>query len=231
MSAACHRCRNIHLAEHLPIDLPYLTGDILELKESVHTVVDTRILREPPNPDGAPSQAAQAIDPAPAWDKPDYSCLKGRPAVAMDDVEPGASWVSVCLLATFRGISIRAWLPDVFQRFCVPIHLHEVIAEEPHLYHAHTKPEWTSERSGRPNGWLIACSFNSEGILQGRWRNRQRADPNSESSFTIGNGMGEEFAELLAVCDQKWAEWSDECSLNEDAFRIYKEDYEVCSSL
>ncbi|RDX48675.1 hypothetical protein OH76DRAFT_1556957 [Lentinus brumalis] len=135
------------------------------------------------------------------------------------------AWPKVCLLATFRASSVRGWLPDILQHFCAAVHLHDMIAEEPDLYHAHTRPEWTPERSGRPNGWLIACSFSSKGHIQGRWQNRQRADPSSNSSFTVG--AEDELMELVAVCVEKWLDWQQECAINRDAYKTYRADYEI----
>ncbi len=225
MSSVCSRCRNLHLREHLVNDsTPFRVGDILELKESVHTVIYTRILNEAAT---AKRPAGQSSSPLPAiWDEPDYSKLKGRPAVLMQ--LPGHradAWPKVCLLATFRASSVRGWLPDILQHFCAAVHLHDMIAEEPDLYHAHTRPEWTPERSGRPNGWLIACSFSSKGHIQGRWQNRQRANPSSNSSFTVG--AEDELMELVAVCVEKWLDWQQECAINRDAYKTYRADYEV----
>ncbi|KAI0690778.1 hypothetical protein C8T65DRAFT_730776 [Cerioporus squamosus] len=198
-------------------------GDILELKESVHTVVYTRILGEAAK---AQQPAGQIPNPASfSWEEPNYSDLKGRPAVVVQlPGQRAGARPKVCLLATFRGSSVRAWLPDILQRFCAAVHLHDMIAEEPQLYHAHTKPEWTPERSGRPNGWLIACSFSSKGHIQGRWQNRQRANPDSNSSFNVGTG--DELLELLTVCIEKWLDWQQECARNRNAYRIYRADYE-----
>lgn len=219
----CPRCTNLpYKSEQIFNDRilsDYLSGDILKIKESVHAVCHSIL-------DAAASVCGMSPYPRPSGDSEDILC-KARPAILIEH-RPKAlgGTAQVCLCATFRGKSRRDRLPEVLRYFCVTLHPHQAIAFEPNTFHLHTVPEWTTERSGKPNGWVIAVEYTSSGEIVGRWPNKARADQQSSSSFTIVDDHDSQL-QLTVLCGDKWRDFLIYCSRNKDAFRFLKDDYEV----
>ncbi|RDX48690.1 hypothetical protein OH76DRAFT_1483772 [Lentinus brumalis] len=218
----CPRCTHLHEDEHVLDDrvlLNYVPGDILKLKESVHAVVYDEILAAAAQACGLSSY----VSPSNALHAEEF---KGRPAIVMRRRPKAQGGTAVvCLCGTFWGKSRRARLPALLRHFCVTMHPHEAIPFEPHQYHIHTKPEWTVERAGKHNGWVIAVIYPSSGDIVGRWPNKARSDEQSSSSFTIADDHNTR-RRYQETCDQKWRDFMVHCSLNPTAFEVLHDDYE-----
>lgn len=221
---ACLRCTNpSYESEHIPNNVgihDYLRGDILKIKESVHVVCEDHILAAAASICGAVSY----LQPSRYYDD---RGVKARPAILRQRRPQALGGTAlVCLCATFQGKSRRDCLPEVLRYFSVALHPHEIIPSEPHNLHLHTVPEWTEERAGKPNGWVIAVEYRSNGDIGGHWLNRARVDQQSSSSFTIVDDHNSDL-HLHTLCQEKWRNFIIHCNRNKDAFRLLKDDYEV----
>ncbi|KAI0327944.1 hypothetical protein GY45DRAFT_1075227 [Cubamyces sp. BRFM 1775] len=104
----------------------------------------------------------------------------------------------ICLMATFSRAGRLEDLPEVLQKFCIPLSPHDMCMNHPGVKHIHTIPEWQMR-----NTWIIAYRYRAYGKLRGRWENRAPLSPIG-SSYRLNGDMREL---LISICMQRKIQW------------------------
>ncbi|KAI0664029.1 hypothetical protein C8Q70DRAFT_930109 [Cubamyces menziesii] len=104
-------------------------------------------------------------------------------------------------MATFHGSGRLEALPEILQRYCVPVSLHDLI--RPGSTHIHTTPEWYPR-----NTWVIAYKYKTFGRILGRWQNRKSHRPR-ESSYMLDFRT---HRQLEVICEQRIIQWEAICA-------------------
>lgn len=226
----CSRCEALIDDEHIP-DVAchsYSPGDIVGIQDSVHIPISNYVLNDRKRR-ASSRRGSSHSSGSQVW--VDHG-RGGRPAVILErrpiESTDGKEETVVLLLATYEGdYRLRSLLPSVLQIFCIAVYPHSTIAEdEAGVFHLHTSPEWYHSRKDPDDlhGWLIARQFTSTRPVTGRWKNINRADSASHSSFTID---GAAYMKLLEVIEEKWDEWTADIHQNPQRLYRHREEYNV----
>ncbi|KAH9889338.1 hypothetical protein C8Q73DRAFT_707197 [Cubamyces lactineus] len=108
---------------------------------------------------------------------------------------------SICLMATFHRAGTLEALPEILQRYCVPVSPHDLVL--PDSTHIHITPEWYLR-----NAWVIAYQYKTSGRILGRWENRRSQRPR-ESSYMLDIRTQRQ---LEAICEQRIIQWEAICA-------------------
>ncbi|TFK91976.1 hypothetical protein K466DRAFT_650688 [Polyporus arcularius HHB13444] len=194
---ACSSCSNpaSRWYRHKPFASHFLVGEVVSLRESVHTPIDAIF-----------KTAKLALHPVEGLKAGGY-----RPAIVVDKprlIHPIGTQelpaITAYLLTSYRDIHSSKLLPAILKdHFAIPISPHCEI--ESCTYHLHTSPEWQ-----KPNRWLIAYPVTSGGTVCGPWSwENARGVAQEDLSFKIGvNDMDE----LQSVCDERMNIWTECCA-------------------
>ena len=124
---------------------------------------------------------------------------------------------TICLMATFSHAGRLEDVPEVLQKFCVPVIPHDLCKIHPELTHIHTTPEWQMW-----NTWIIAYGYTTYGRITGRWEDRAPSSPTG-SSFKLDAEMR---MLLTNICMQRRIQWealsAQDTSLAKRCYQQYK---------
>ncbi|KAI0664039.1 hypothetical protein C8Q70DRAFT_944845 [Cubamyces menziesii] len=194
VEADCPRCNSLVTTEYTPTGLPGRVGDICAIQESPNVPVHEILTGLPPRyPSDTISDTTETVG-SNVQTTPEYwRGFKSRPCIVTRSSQASVP-AEVCLMATFGHTAALRDIPEILQRFCVPVYPHLI----PSMQHLHTCPEWMRE-----DGWVLARRMLSTSHISGRWRNMRSETP-EKSAFKVDE---EALLSLLELCERKQEEW------------------------
>ncbi|KAH9889316.1 hypothetical protein C8Q73DRAFT_707109 [Cubamyces lactineus] len=190
----CPRCNSLITTEYTPTGRPGRVGDICVIRESPNVPVHEILTGLPPTyATDIASDTTETVGSDVQATPPYWRGFKKRPCVVTRR-RHASSPIEVCLMATFGHTAALKDIPEILQRFCVPVYPHVI----PHMQHLHTHPEWVRE-----DGWVLARRMHSTAPVSRRWKNVRSETPD-ESFFKADD---EALVLLLEQCERKQEEW------------------------
>ncbi|KAI0327937.1 hypothetical protein GY45DRAFT_1362998 [Cubamyces sp. BRFM 1775] len=191
------------MTEYTPTAKPgRCAGDICVIYESPNVPVHEILTGLAPRyATGTPSDTTETVG-TDVQATPEYwRGSKKRPCIVTKRRSLTPASVEVCLMATFGHTAALKDIPEILQRFCVPIYPHTV----PSMQHLHTCPEWLRE-----DAWVLARRTQSASQISKWWKNNRSETP-EKSAFKADE---EALLLLLELCERKQEAW--EALLQED---------------
>ncbi|KAI0664027.1 hypothetical protein C8Q70DRAFT_887998, partial [Cubamyces menziesii] len=216
----CPRCRTLSVQQYLPNENAayYNVGEICAIQEGTHMPV-YEILKS-----GARCGPSTRLSPTVGLTSFPFKANGGnaynaRPCVVLSNAAKSSpnGGCTICLMATFSHAGRLEDLPEVLQKFCVPVIPHDLCKIHPELTHIHTTPEWQMW-----NTWIIAYGYTTYGRITGRWEDRAPESPTG-SSFKLDVEMR---MLLTSICMQRRIQWealsAQDPSLAKRCYQQYK---------
>ena len=228
-SMSCVKCSSPCTDEFIPPHFNnadysryYQIGDIWAIQEGTHVPV-YRILDSGRTGYTGSSYTATAgfvstpPDPAGAGNSGAKGRYDPRPCIIMErTLKTSPNGCSICLMATFRRTGRLENLPEILQRFCIPVSPHDLIG--PNTTHIHTTPEWYTR-----NAWVIAYKYDTFGRILGRWENRKSKRP-KESSYMLDVRT---HRQLEVICERRIIQWEAICAQDPNVKQRCYDQYKV----